>query len=123
MAFQKSKTFAKSKRLSADESQALWGRRKKRQGMDWLHVDTVTLKAALVSACMAGVSLGFARAQGGLGVCITVWDNGEKMQEFAQDAEEMNDLLNEFIDRYEGDAEDTRAAMGGPGLNDQVAAD
>jgi len=123
MGFQKAQGFAKPKKLSAEESMSLWSRRRRRQGLDWLKVDTVLLKAALTAACTAGVSLGFAKAQGNLGVCVTVWDNGVKRQEFGGDADELNELLDEFIDEYSSGSEDLRAMMGGQGLPDQVAAD
>lgn len=123
MAFPGKRVPSESKRSVPKSAVEVWQSRRQRKGFDWLDVDVPTLKAALAAATLGGISIGFTRASGGLGVCVTLWVNGTKHQEYAKDAAELVELLGEVVSQFQGDAEDLIAAMGGPGLADQVAAD
>jgi len=82
-------------------------------GVDWADVSAVSLKAA-ISVCVAQrISLQFSQAQGGRGVCITLWDGTSQEREYAVDAEEVSQLLDQLVEAFGSPAEDVIASMGG----------
>lgn len=54
-------------------------------------------------------------ASGGLGVCVTVWADGERYKEYAVNAEELMELLEGITDAYTSESEDIREALANPG--------
>lgn len=103
----------KTEKLSAEEGQKLFQRRKRALGVDWRDVDTVELKAALCSALASSGAVMFSSAAGGIGVCITVFLGREKLKDYAMSAADLSEMLSEVVDHCASPSEDVRAMMAG----------
>ena len=84
-------------------------KRTARPDFSWLAVNSDELKCALWVACQAGAAVMFSGAQGGRGVCIKLFVDGDKVTEYASDHEELDDLLAQLVDQMCEDGTDPRA--------------
>jgi len=91
----------------------LWKERQRRKGLDWKEVDPICLKAAFATAVAEDVAIMISGASGGTGVCVTVWVDGTRHKEYANNAEELMELLDAITDQYSSSAEDIRATVRG----------
>lgn len=98
------------KRLSAFDQ---WKENRQRVGVNWTQVDAVTLKACLATCVSADVAIMVTGAAGGTGVCITIWVDRERYKEYANNSEEVNQLLDAITDAYSSTSEDIRATVRG----------
>lgn len=114
---QKKPTGTLTERMSA------WKRRKDSVGMSWRDVDSQSLKAAIHAIIAADCAVMFARARGGDGVMVKVYDEGEPASEFAATAEEMTEMLDALVGAFGNSAEDLYAAMAPPSESVSLAAD
>lgn len=102
-----------TKQMQADERLVRWAKRKISTGIDWRHVSATTIRAALTVCLNEGMSLTFAPAMGGRGLCIKLWDGGPETKEYAGTSEEVSELLDSLVDALGGSAEDVRLVVAG----------
>lgn len=84
-------------------------KRTARPDFSWLAVSSDELKCALWVACQSGAAVMFSGAQGGRGVCIKLFVDGDKVTEYATDHEELDDLLAQLVDQLCDEGSDPRA--------------
>jgi len=90
------------------ELMGLWSKRKSACGFDWSQVDFVELLTALNVAGQSGAALMISPASGGLGVCLTIFANNDRVKAYATLPEEVNELLAGIIDEFGSSSEDAR---------------
>lgn len=101
---------SKPKRGNAFDS---WKERRQNSGVSWAEVDATTLKACLATCIHADVAIMVTGAAGGTGVCITIWVDGVRFKEYANNSEELSQLLDAITDAYSSGAEDIRSTVRG----------
>lgn len=119
----RSNTGGKAVPKTLTERMAAWQRRKNAIGFNWRDVDAVALKAALHAIIAADCAIMFARARGGEGVMVKIYDEGEPGSQFAADSVEMDELLLGMVAVFGGSSEDLLAAMQSPTVPVSLAAD
>jgi len=92
---------------------ALWQQRRQRTGVNWADVDSADLKACLATCVAQDVAIMISGASGGTGVCVTVWVDRVRHKEYANNAQELVELLNGVTDAYGSTSEDVRALVAG----------
>jgi len=98
-----------------ESSEKLWGYNTRRRGVDWAQVDGLGVKTALLACLEGGGALMFSAAAGGLGVCITMFSDGDKAREYAATTEELDQLLDQVVDYFADASVDYRQVMVGGG--------
>lgn len=111
MAFKKPVKLGASRPENLVKGIELNFRRQERLGVDWGSVNTVSLKAALASVILSGNAIMLSSAAGGRGVCVKIFQGEHKAVEYATDAEELSQLLEQVIDQLGPTSEDIRAVM------------
>lgn len=106
-------TQKKAATLSLDERMSQFHKRKSATGVDWKEVSATSLRIALQASITEGVAVMFSGAAGGLGVCMTLFMDGERKKEYFMDADELTTYLDSVADAFAGGAEDLRASMVG----------
>lgn len=100
-------------KVSADQAMSIWKRRKDSTGVDWKNVSATTLRAALQCIIASEAALTISAAQGGRGVMLKLWLGGQPSKEYANTAEEVNELLEDVIAELGSSSEDVKIAMAG----------
>lgn len=90
----------------------LWGNHAPLAAFSWGEVDTAVLLAALTAVGSANAAIMFGVAQGGRGLVISVFLDGERAKTYAGSAEELESILLECVDSLSSSAEDLRAEFG-----------
>lgn len=109
-------TFKSPVPIKARETtERLWQYNTRRRGVDWREVDGVGVKTALLACLEGGGALMFSAAAGGLGVCLTMFSDGDKAREYAASTEELNQLLEQVTDYFSDSSVDYREVVGGGG--------
>ena len=108
MAFKNSKG-AKNSGGGAGDKLALFKKRRDSLGFPWSSVSGGLLVAALDAATKNGAAVMFGGTQGGRGVSVTVFRDGDKDREFCSFAEEFDDLMHEVISVLGSKSEDLYA--------------
>lgn len=109
-----SSTMAKKLgKVELSDKMAEFARRKARTGVVWSDVSALSLRCALHSALAEDAALMFSPAAGGLGVCLTIFQDGQRHKEYAMTGEELSLLLEGVTDAFGSSAEDLRVALAG----------
>lgn len=88
-------------------------KRKASTGVSWRDVSADSLKCALQAALAADMAVMFSPAAGGTGVCLTLYQGGDKQKEYVMTSAELNDLLDAVAEGFSSSSEDTRASITG----------
>lgn len=97
MAYPKKPALKVQTPTDSREKRVLSLRRSASVGFDWAAVDGDLLRAALLAATQEGAAVMISAAAGGRGVCIKVYVDDDKVIEYATDAEELNQLLEQVV--------------------------
>lgn len=98
-------------KVELSDKLAEFSRRKSRTGVVWSDVSALSLRCALHAALAENAALMFSPAAGGLGVCLTIFQDGQRHKEYAMTGEELGLLLEGVCDAFESSAEDLRVAL------------
>lgn len=105
----KSSAFGGKRTMGTRERSELFIRReRKQQTLQFVDIPQVTLLTALQSAMIAGATISFAPAQGGIGVTLRIYRGDTADVEFAGSHEELTELLELVIDGFSSGSEDPR---------------
>jgi len=105
-------TMAKKlQKVELSDKMREFARRRSRTGVSWLDVSALSLRCALQSALAEEVAVMFSPAAGGLGVCITVFQDGQRHKEYAMTGEELSLILEGVTDAFASSSEDIRVAL------------
>lgn len=106
------KTFRNTTPKGFDQSMQVFKRRQQSMGFNWNAMDARLFRAAMQGALMNGVAVMFSSAAGGRGLCIRLMKGQDNREvEYANDAEELNALLEMMADAYQTGSEDLKQAM------------
>lgn len=113
MAPKKPASFSQRKvnAVSLEERMSGFLARKQSTGLNWREVSACSLRSALHTSIAEGVAVMFSGAAGGLGVCLTLFMDGDRKKEYVMTSEEMNVLLDMVTDAFASSSEDVRTAM------------
>lgn len=101
-------------KLGVEESLAVWTLNRNSLGVDWTKVSAASLRASLALCVAQNVYIAFSAVQGGLGICLTLYVGETKKKVYANNAEDVNFLLEQVIQLLEAGTEDSRQAyLGG----------
>lgn len=103
----------KTGRKSFDEVFATYAARRDSTGLDWRKVSGTSLKTAILAVHSQDMAIMLSPATGGLGICVSLYQNREKRQEYFMVADELNVYLEWIIDTFSNSGEDVRQAMAG----------
>ena len=92
---------------------AQWNLNRTTMGVDWKNVSAASFRTALALCMSEGVYLAFSPVQGGLGVCLTVFMGETKKKVYANNADDLNLLLEQLIDLLQPSSIDARAIYAG----------
>lgn len=99
--------FGKKRVMGTRErSEIFQSRRAKLRAFNFVEVDHAVLLAALNTAILAGATISFAPAQGGIGCTLRVYKDETADTEFAGSPEELEELLGMFINALSSKSED-----------------
>lgn len=101
----------KAGNVTLDEKMRAWAKRKSSTGVSWRDVSATSLRVALSAALSDGAALMFSAAAGGTGVCLTLFQDGDRLKEYAMTAEELNILLEGVGEAFASGSEDMHQAM------------
>lgn len=90
----------------------LWARSRVAARSDWAAVDRRLVMAAIDSATSGGAALMFGSAQGGRGMVLTVFIDGDRHKEYASTADEFTELLTGILEAFPGGSVDIPALHG-----------
>lgn len=93
----------KQKSYTAEQTERIIARSKRRYGVNWTLVDADLLRAALWAATSAGHMVGFSEAAGGVGVRVTVWIDRAKEYEVCISTDDLNEYLGNILKFCDGD--------------------
>jgi len=99
------------KKVQLSDKLAEWTRRERQTGLNWERVSATSLRCALHTLLHGGAAIMFSAAAGGSGVCLTIFDDGDRIKEYTMNAEELNLLLDGITNAYGLGGEDIRVAM------------
>jgi hypothetical protein len=85
--------------VTAAEKRVIGLRRRVQPQFAWPLVDEEAIKMALLAVCMDGSAIMFSPAAGGRGVCLKLFVDGDKVTEYATDAEELEQLLYQVAEQ------------------------
>lgn len=106
----------KAPKASLDDRLAEFRKRRESSGLDWRAVSGTSLKTAILAIHSEDMAVMFSPATGGLGICVSLYKDRQKKQEYFMVAQEFNDYLELLIDTFSNSAEDVRQSMvGGEG--------
>jgi len=101
----------KSAKPSLEERMAKFRRERDTVGVSWHQVSALSLRCALHAVLHSDAAIMFSPASGGLGVCMTVFQDSDKQKIYESTAEDLNIALDMLVDLFQGSAEDLRQAL------------
>lgn len=119
----RSNVAGKKAEKSLSERMQAWKQRKESTGVAWREVDCAVLKGAIHAILSSDCAVMFARARGGDGVMVKVYDEGTPASEFAATAVELEELLMGLVEVFGNTSEDIIAAMACNSESTSLAAD
>lgn len=97
----------KQKSYTAEQTERIIARSKRRYGVNWTLVDPDLLRAVLWSATSAGHMIAFSEAAGGVGVRVTVWIDRAKEYEVCVSTDDLAEYLANILAFCDGDGPST----------------
>lgn len=104
-------TAKKVRAVSLEERLSKFRRERDTSGVSWREVSAISLRKALHCALAEGAALMFSPASGGLGVCLTVFQDGDRQKIYESTAEDLSTALDGIADAFAGGSEDIHQAM------------
>jgi len=89
--------FAKDK-----EGKVFWQTATTKPDFPWWEVDHAVLLASIIAVGKEGGQLTFGSAAGGLSISVAVWHGGERKVEYAGNATQLEALLTDLIEVFQG---------------------
>lgn len=96
---------------SLADKMAKFQRNKESLGVNWSRVNPALLKACVLAATDNGAAVMFSTASGGRGVCLTLFDNGDKVKLYAIDQEELEEHMNTIVELFTDGSQDYLQAV------------
>jgi hypothetical protein len=90
----------------------LWAHRQRTSRFDWADVDRRLITAAIDAIATGGGAIMFGSAQGGRGMVLTIFFDGDRHKEYALTAEEFTELLLGALEAFNEGSVDFAALHG-----------